>query len=295
MRRVPPSSRHAITLVMTGLAIASLATGCNSQPAQWKLVWQDEFDGPAGDPPDPRFWDLDVGGGGWGNSELQFYTARPENVQLVPTVPGDDGHGYLKITARKEQYQGREYTSARILTRGRFEQALGRWEARIRLPVGQGLWPAFWMLGASYSQVGWPACGEIDIMEMRGQEPGIVHGSLHATGYFGGSAITAPYVCAGPSTCSATSCAPLCPFDTDFHVYAVEVEAARIRFEVDGAIYQEVRQDGLALGSSWPFDHPFFVLLNVAVGGSFVGAPDVTTVFPQTMLVDYVRYYRLDP
>jgi len=275
-------------MVVAGLAIASLSSGCNSQPPQWTLVWQDEFDGPAGTRPDPAHWDFDVGGGGWGNAQLEFNTARPENVSL-------DGLGHLAITARKEPYQGREYTSARILTRGRFEKSLGRWEARIRLPVGQGLWPAFWMLGANYPEVGWPACGEIDIMEQRGQEPGVANGSLHATGYSGGSAITARYVCAVAPTCAVPPCTPICPFNEDFHVFAVEIEASRIVFEVDGAVYQEVKQDGLPLGSAWPFERPFFVLLNVAVGGNYVGAPDVTTVFPQTMLVDYVRYYQLDP
>jgi beta-glucanase (GH16 family) len=275
-------------MIVAGLALASLASGCNSQPPQWTLVWQDEFDGPAGARPDPAYWDFDVGGGGWGNAQLEFDTARPENVSL-------DGLGHLAITARKEPYQGREYTSARILTRGRFEKSLGRWEARIRLPVGQGLWPAFWMLGASYPEVGWPACGEIDIVEQRGQEPGVANGSLHAKGYSGGSAITARYVCAVAPTCVVPPCTPICPFNEDFHVFAVEIEASRIVFEVDGAVYQEVKQDRLPLGSAWPFERPFFVLLNVAVGGNYVGAPDVTTVFPQTMLVDYVRYYQLDP
>jgi beta-glucanase (GH16 family) len=277
MRRDPRPSRHALALVLSGLAFTGLASGC-SQPPQWNLVWQDEFDGNEGDPPDPNYWTYDVGGSGWGNNELEYYTARPENVSL-------DGQGHLAITALKETYQGRDYTSARIITRGRFEQSLGRWEARIRLPSGRGIWPAFWLLGANYDSVGWPACGEIDIMELRGQEPGVVNGSLHAPGYFGGSAITAPHVCAAP---------PSCPFDADFHVFAVEVEADRITFEVDGAIYQQVKRDLLPTGTAWPYDRPLFILLNVAVGGNYVGAPDVTTVFPQTMRVDYVRYYRLE-
>jgi beta-glucanase (GH16 family) len=291
MRRGSHPSRHSVALVLAGLAFASLASSC-SQPPQWSLVWQDEFEGSAGDPPNPAFWTHDVGGGGWGNAQLEFDTARPENSSL-------DGLGHLVITARSEQYQGRSYTSARILTKGLFEQSLGRWEARICLPqsaggpgAGRGIWPAFWLLGANYDSVGWPACGEIDIVEQRGQEPSVVRGSLHAPGYFGGDAITAPFVFPAPPSCPTPPCTP-CSSDADFHVYAVEVEASQITFEVDGAMYQRVRLDQLPTGSAWPFNRPFFILLNVAVGGSYVGAPDVSTVFPQTMLVDYVRYYRL--
>ena len=157
-----------------------------------------------------------------------------------------------------------------------------------------GIWPAFWLLGANFPQVGWPACGEIDIMEFRGQEPGVMNGTLHATGYSGGGSLTEQYTCQVAPSCASPPCTPLCPFNEDFHVFAVEVEANRIRFEVDGTIYHEVRQDLLPTGTSWPFGKPFFLILNVAVGGTYVGAPDVTTVFPQTMLVDYVRYYQLD-
>lgn len=287
MRREPTIRRSTATLAAACLVLAVLASGCADQPAQYKLVWEDQFDGPAGSPPDPLYWDYDVGGGGWGNNQLEFDTARPENASL-------DGHGFLAITARKESYQGRSYTSARIHTRGKFEQALGRWEARVKLPSGMGIWPAFWLLGASYPEVGWPACGEIDIMEMRGQMPGIVNGSLHATGYSGGGAVTQQFVCEVPPTCATPPCTPLCPFQDDFHVFAVEIEASRIRFEVDGSVYQSVRRDRLEAGAAWPFSAPFFAILNVAVGGNYVGAPDGSTVFPQVMLVDYVRYYQLD-
>jgi beta-glucanase (GH16 family) len=286
MRRDPRPRSYRLSLVAAGLAIAALTAGCNDQPPQWNLVWSDEFVGTAGEPPDAAYWDYDVGGSGWGNDELQFYTARPENVAL-------DGDGNLVITARQESYQGRAYTSARINTRARFEQGLGRWEARIRVPSGMGIWPAFWLLGANFPQVGWPACGEIDVMEVRGQAPGVMNGTLHATGYSGGGSLTAQYVCQVAPSCANPPCTPLCPFSEDFHVFAVEVEANRIRFEVDGNVYQEVRQDLLPTGTSWPFGKPFFVILNVAVGGAYVGAPDVTTVFPQKMLVDYVRYYQL--
>jgi beta-glucanase (GH16 family) len=286
MRRDSRSRSTPASLVAAGLALILVAAGCNNQPPQWNLVWSDDFDGPAGGPPDPAFWEYDTGGSGWGNNELQFYTARPENVAL-------DGQGNLAIIARKESYQGRAYTSARINTRGKFEQGLGRWEARIRLPQGMGIWPAFWLLGANYPQVGWPACGEIDIMEERGQDSSTVNGTLHGTGFSGGSALTAQYTCQVPRTCASPPCTPLCPFSADFHVFAVEVEANRIRFEVDGAMYHEVRQEFRPLTSPWPFGGAFFPILNVAVGGGYVGAPNVDTVFPQTMLVDYVRYYQL--
>lgn len=286
MRRDPRCRPHLPSLAVAGLAVALLLGGCNNQPPQWNLAWSDDFDGPAGAAPDPAYWEYDQGGSGWGNDELQFYTSRPENVAL-------DGDGHLAITARKEPYQGRAYTSARINTRAKFERRLGRWEARIRLPSGQGIWPAFWLLGASYPQVGWPACGEIDVMELRGQTPSIVNGTLHAPGYSGGGALTAQYTCQVAPGCATPPCTPACPFDADFHVFAVEVELNRIRFEVDGAVYAEVRQELMPLNASWPFSAPFFPILNVAVGGGYVGAPDVSTVFPQTMLVDYVRFYQL--
>jgi len=285
MRRDPRSSLQGAALLGAALVLSLVLVACNSQSPSYTLVWQDNFDGPAGAPPDPNYWTFDVGGGGWGNAQLEFDTARPQNVSL-------DGQGHLAITALKEAYQGRDYTSARIVTRGLFEQSLGKYEARIRLPVGQGIWPAFWMLGANYESVGWPTCGEIDIMEERGQEPSVVNGSMHGPGYSGGRALTAPYVC---QPCSNPPCTPGCPFDTDFHVFAVQVETDRVTFAVDGSIYEQVTRDQQDAGTAWPFNQNFFLILNVAVGGTYVGAPDVTTTFPQTMLVDYVRYYKPDP
>lgn len=279
MRRDPP---RRVSVLLVAAAVALAASGCSNQPPEWELAWSDDFDGPAGTAPDATFWNHDVGGSGWGNNELQFYTSRPENVSL-------DGEGHLAIVAKQESYQGRPYTSARINTQGKFEQGPGRWEARIRIPAGQGIWPAFWLLGADYPTVGWPACGEIDVMEARGQVPAVVNGSLHGTGFSGGDALTAQYVCQAVPPDGA----PVCPFDADFHVYAVEVQPDQIRFEVDGAVYQEIRLDRRPIPSAWPFASPFFVILNVAVGGSYVGAPNGSTTFPQVMLVDYVRYYRL--
>lgn len=257
--------------LVLGLALAAVAAGCrgDDDPPRWRLVWEDEFEGPAGALPDPRRWTFDVGED-WGNAQLEYDTDRAENASL-------NGQGALAITARRESYMGRRYTSARIKTQGLFEQSGGRFEARIRLPSGQGLWPAFWLLGADIEAVGWPQCGEIDVMEYRGQEPSVVHGSLHGPGYSAGAAETSRYVLSGAR------------FDTDFHVFAVEWTRAGVEWFVDGERYKVVRREDVP--GEWVFDDPFFILLNVAVGGNFVGPPNDATRFPQSMLVDWVRVH----
>jgi beta-glucanase (GH16 family) len=213
-----------------------------------------------------------TGIGGWGNNQWEYDTARPENASM-------DGLGNLVITSIRENYQGKPYTSARLKTQGLFDQAYGRFEARMKLPVGQGLWPAFWMLGNDIDVNGWPACGEIDVMEYRGQEPQRVTGSLHGPGYSGGSAITGSRDLSGGAG-----------FNDDFHVFALEWTPDWVAWELDGVTWQVVVPKGIPKGGTWVFDHPFFILLNVAVGGNYVGAPD-PSVFPQTTLVDYVRVY----
>lgn len=240
-----------------------------------RLVWAEEFDGPAGSVPLATRWGFDVGTD-WGNAQLEYDTARPTNVSL-------DGSGHLAITARRESYLGSAYTSGRINTRGRFETTGGRIEARIQLPTGRGIWPAFWLLGSDIGTVGWPACGEIDVMEYRGQEPAVVHGSLHGPGYSGGNARTRAYTL------------PSGRFDTGFHVFAIEWTSSSITWLVDGTPYYAATPSSLPSGTRWVFDRPFFILLNVAVGGNYVGPPDAGTVFPQTMLVDYVRVYQAAP
>jgi len=263
----------ALVLALSAGACRRDATGPELTPLV--LTWQDEFDGSAGQPPDPAKWGYDIGTN-WGNNQLEYDTDRVQNVSL-------DGQGHLTIVARREDYQGCAYTSGRINTNGRFAQTRGRFEARLRLPSGQGLWPAFWLLGANLSSAGWPACGEIDIMEYRGQEPRVVHGSLHGPGYSGGSAITHRFE------------SPRGAFDTDFHVFAVDWNEDGISWSVDGTTYATATPGDLPAGATWVFGHPFFVILNVAVGGSFVGGPDAGTVFPQTMTVDYVRVYAPAP
>jgi beta-glucanase (GH16 family) len=273
-------SRHSRMTVVLALLALSL-TGFARCGGGWKQVWQDEFEGAAGQVPKPGTWSYDVGtgpsGDGWGNGQLEYDTARPDNVSL-------DGAGHLAITARREAWQGSSYTSARILTKGRVAQTRGRIEASIQLPVGKGIWPAFWLLGADIDTVGWPACGEIDVMEAKGQDPLTVYGTLHGPGYSGGNAIGRSYTLQGEAG-----------FDQAFHLFAVEWDEDQIVWEVDGDIYHAVRRSELPAGAAWVFDRPFFVLLNLAVGGpNWGGAPDGTTQFPQTMLVDYVRIFERD-
>ena len=242
----------------------------------WVLRWSDEFNGPNGSPPDPTKWVVESGGNGWGNDELQYYTKRPQNVRL------EDGS--LVIEAIKERFTGpdgveRNYTSARLQTEGDFSQRYGRFEARIQIPSGQGMWPAFSLLGDDFSTVGWPACGEIDIMENVGNEPAVIHGSLHGPGYSGSTPSTAVYQLRQGR------------FSDGFHVFAVEWEPQVVRFFVDGGLYATKTPADLPPGKRWVFDHPFFLVLNLAVGGNMPGSPAASTVFPQRMLVDYVRVY----
>lgn len=256
------------------LLIASLLTGCSdptgSEIPPMKLAWADEFEGPAGQLPDADNWDYDIGTN-WGNNQLEYDTDRPENVSL-------DGSGHLAITAREESYLGQDYTSGRIVTRDLFERTYGRFEARIKLPTGQGIWPAFWLLGVDIETVGWPACGEIDIMEYRGQAPSTVLGSLHGPGYSAGQAISETLVLSDGR------------FDNSYHVFAVEWRSDSIKWFVDDVNYHTVNRGEQS--GDWVFDRPFYIILNVAVGGNFVGPPDASTVFPQTMLIDWVRVYQ---
>ncbi len=257
----------AVCFVPVLLALPGCATATGEG---WTLVWADEFEGSPGHPPDPVRWTHDVGTD-WGNQQLEFDTDRTANAAL-------DGEGRLAIVARQEEYRGRAYTSARITTAGRFETTYGRFEARIRLPTGQGIWPAFWLLGANIDEVGWPQCGEIDVMEYRGQEPRLVLGTVHGPGYFAAEGVTRNFALEEGR------------FDEAFHTFAIEWDEDAIRWFVDGEPYHSVTKRDLP--GPWVFDHPFYLILNVAVGGHFVGPPDETTSFPQRMLVDWVRVYQ---
>ncbi len=233
----------------------------------WTLTWQDEFDGPE---IDAANWTHEIGGNGWGNAEDQFYTAEPDNSFIE--------NGRLVIQALEQRKQGKPYTSARLITKDKFAQAYGRFEARIQIPRGQGIWPAFWLLGDDISTVGWPDSGEIDIMENIGREPAMIHGTVHGPGYSGANGVGASY-----------NLPDAADFADDFHVYAIEWEPEAIRWYVDDVLFNTVTPDDVA--GEWVYNHPFFILLNVAVGGRWPGYPDETTQFPQRMTVDYVRVY----
>jgi beta-glucanase (GH16 family) len=244
-----------------------------------KLIWWDEFNGPAGASPDPSKWSFDTGGGGWGNEELESYTARPANAEL-------DGEGHLVITARAEKYTGsdgitRSYTSARLQTLNTFQLQYGLIQARIKLPAGQGLVTQFWMLGseAYESAEAWPGCGEIDTMEVLGSEPNVVNGTLHAPWPWAPDGVE--------GTAKSTT-----PLSEGFHIYGVQWQPENITFLLDGRVYKTITPADLPAGAAWPFKHPFFLLLDLAVGGVWPASPNASTQFPARMLVDWVHVWQ---
>lgn len=238
----------------------------------WSLIWSDSFDGPAGTVPDPDVWVPDVGGDGWGNEQLEYDTDRPENASL-------DGSGRLVITAIAESYEGNDYTSARLTTKDTVSFGYGRYEADIQLPAGQGLWPAFWLLGTEIDTVSWPDCGEVDIMEFKGEDPDTSYATVHGPGYSGAGGLTADY-----SLREGT-------FADGFHTFAVDLDPDSVAFWVDGARVQVLHPGDLPPNTSWVFDNEWFMILNLAVGGFFVEEPEDPSVFPASMLVDEVRVY----
>jgi beta-glucanase (GH16 family) len=298
--------RWCLVAVAFGLGAGALPTRMNETakppPAGWKLTWSDEFDGKD---IDRTKWDFDTGNGfydydanwwvsGWGNDELQYYTREPDNAFVKD--------GALRIRALKESLHGCGYTSARLKTRKRdgstlFSQKYGRFELRAKLPTGKGVWPALWMLPRDDKYGGWPCSGEIDVMEARGQEPNKVLGTLHFGARWPANAhVSKEYTLPRRGTIA------------DFHVYALEWGPGEIRWSVDGHQYAAQSfwwSSGKTSGARgakptkeadlnpWPapFDQPFFLVMNVAVGGKFLGKPDKTTVFPAEMVVDYVRVY----
>jgi beta-glucanase (GH16 family) len=272
------NSINSLKLSILSFVFLLVFAGCERDDFQkldernWQLVWSDDFSGPAGNLPDATKWTYDIGTGpgqdGWGNQELQVYTNNPGNVSI-------DGGGHLVITAKRTPSG---FSSARIKTQGLFSQQYGRFEARLKTPYGPGIWPAFWMLGDNIETVSWPQCGEIDIMELRGQEPHKIHGTIHGPGYSGGNPISKSYALKNGR------------FDTDFHVYAIEWDEDKIDFFVDDYLYQRIEKSDVP--GEWVFNQPFFLILNVAVGGNYVGFPTDETPFDQQMIVDYVKVYQ---
>ena len=235
------------------------------------LVWQDEF---TANTLNASFWthETGTGQGGWGNNELQYY--RAENTYF--------SEGNMIIEAKEENFGGANYTSSRLVTRGKKEFQYGRIDLRAALPKGKGIWPALWMLGSNLSQAGWPACGEIDIMELVGNDPGRVHGTVH----YGTSTATHQQKTASRSLNGGAT------FNDEFHVFSLVWEENRIRWYVDDVLFHEVTPTTLGAGQPWPFNQPNFFIFNVAVGGNWPGSPDASTDFPQRMIVDYVRVFQ---
>ncbi len=241
----------------------------------WKLVWNDEF---KGNEIDPSKWEYDLGGHGFGNNESQYYTNRPENAYI--------DNGKLIIKAMKEEYGGKPYTSAKLRTRGKADWTYGRFEVRAKLPEGKGIWPAIWMMPTDLEVYGgWPSCGEIDIMELVGHEPNKVYGTIHMGN---------PHFYTGGNYTLREG-----KFSDDFHIFTLEWTPSEMRWYVDDILYStkndwftRKNKDAEKEPFPAPFNRPFYLQLNLAVGGDWPGYPDETTVFPQTFEIDYVRVYQ---
>ncbi|GAA5018947.1 lectin [Streptomyces siamensis] len=280
----PRLLRRCLLAALSGVLVASAAVGTSAAAdptaapaaAAAAVTFQDTFDGPAGSAVDSSKWQIETGDN-VNNHERQYYTSGNKNAAL-------DGQGHLVITARKENpsnyqcwYGTCQYTSARLNTSGKFTTTYGHVEARMKIPRGQGMWPAFWMLGNDIGQVGWPASGEIDVMENVGFEPSTVHGTIHGPGYSGSGGIGAGYSLPNGQA-----------FADAFHTFAVDWAPDSITWSVDGTVYQRRTPADLG-GRTWVFDKPFFLILNLAVGGYWPGDPDGSTAFPQQLVVDEVK------
>ncbi len=283
----PIGSQPASASASAAAPTPSDAAPTPSQGEPWlsdelRLAWSDEFDEPAGSPPNPDHWGHAIGDGtaegipGWGNNELETYTDRAENAAT-------DGEGNLVIRAlaadgTEDCWNGPcRYTSARLLTAGKMSVGFGRIEGRVQVPEGAGLWPAFWMLGTNIDQVGWPASGEIDVMEYVGRQPNRLYGTIHGPGYAGSANFGRTIDLDEPVAAA-------------FHVFAIDWKPGLIVWSLDGREYHRATPADVA-PNEWPFDQAFFLLLNLAVGGNLGGPVAPTTVFPAELRVDYVRVY----
>ncbi|WP_438482320.1 glycoside hydrolase family 16 protein [Oleiharenicola lentus] len=261
-------------IYFTLITLLSAMTSFASTP-----VWQDEFNQPVGAAPDSAKWIYDLGDNGWGNKELQTYTNSRENSFVVDDPEATDGKA-LVIKAVKTGEKS--YTSARLKTLGKFSTKYGRIEARLKLPNGQGIWPAFWMLGDAINKTPWPECGEIDVMEQIGHQPGTLYGTLHGPGYFGQHGMSKSTQLPAGET-----------FRDKYHVFSVEWSPGKIEWFLDGKSYHTLTPKDLPAGGRWVFDEvSCYLLLNLAVGGAWPGYPDATTQLPQEYRIDYVRVYR---
>jgi beta-glucanase (GH16 family) len=269
----------ALWKCMTILTFSILWCCCAVKPEKvavtnhkkWKLVWSDEFNGVG--LPDTTKWGYDVGGHGWGNNEWQYYTDGDSNNVFIK-------NGILSITARKEKKQGKDYSSARMVTRGKADFTYGRIEIRAKLPKGRGTWPAGWMLGSNLEEVGWPLCGEIDILEHVGFDPDTVVGSVHTVTYnhIKGTQKSKKLFIKNPYT--------------EFHTYSIEWTAEKMDFLLDNIPYLTVQNEHKT-DKEWPFNKPQYLLLNLAIGGNWGGEKGVDeTIFPVQMEVDYVRVFQ---
>lgn len=271
---------RALAVAMS-LCAATVLTSATATPAAAgrSLVWSDDFGGPAGEFRNSGGWTLATGGGGWGNGELQCYTTSRDNSAT-------NGKGQLVITALRQPLHLcsdghlNNFTSARLSTQNSFTLTHGRLEVRAKLPAGAGTWPAFWALGANLYSVGWPACGEIDVLEYTGTRPTLTTSAAHLAAYDGShwyATRTAP---------------PSSTLSTQFHVYAVDWTSTALTFSRDKTVIGTITRAEVTQHGVWPFDKPFFLLLNLAIGGTYAGAVPLTTPFPQRYVIDYVRVYR---
>jgi beta-glucanase (GH16 family) len=286
LTRIPGAYlRWAVAISASLVCACTTASIASTGPTtRWVQVWSDEFDGAAGARIDSTKWSYETADGckegicGWGNSEKEYYTDASENIAL-------NGQGQLRIVARRApagltcNYGPCLYTSARITTRGKMVVAPGRVEARIKLPAGQGLWPAFWMLGHNSPAIRWPDCGELDIVENKGSQPTTTSSAVHGPGYSGET----PFAHAHSLAHGALS--------DDYHTFAVEWDSLAVRFFVDGTAHYGITRDEVERYGKSVLDQPFFLMLNLAVGGHFDGDPQSDAIFPATMLIDYVRVY----
>ncbi len=276
-------SFFAVFAVIVCFGFSSVGVSAAQTAAGEKVVWADEFSGP-GIEVNPANWKFETGGGGWGNGELETYCA-PGSMK-VPCVGIEPNavmaaDGYLHIVARRDAAGA--WTSARLTTQGLQSFQYGRIEARIKIPAGEGVWPAFWMLGDAVTTRPWPACGELDIMENIGKEPTKVHGSVHGTGFTGTPLTTVGELASGEDLAGA------------FHTYGVIWAPGKVQYYVDDPEhpYATYTRADLPKGAVWPFDDgKYFILLNLAMGGQWPGPPDAATPSVEEMLVDYVRVYQ---